>query len=256
MVRGIEKFREYFKDFPQSYVVIGGTACELVLGEAGLTARGTKDIDIILVIEALNKEFVTQFWNFIKAAKYQRNEQSEGERKYYRFLNPEAEDFPMQIELFSKVPDTLTVAEGVQLTPIPIDDDLSSLSAILMNEDYYAHTLANSSPQNEIMRANTEALICLKACAYLDLKRRKEEGEKIDEKNVRKHKNDVFRLALLLTAEGVHEIPTSIHNGLQNFMNTVKPDLPDKAFFKEVGAAGVEPDAVFSALIQKFGLNG
>src|SRR5688572_28118142 len=130
MVRGLSKFKDYFKNFPNSYVVIGGTACELVLEAAGLTARATKDIDIILVVEALDRGFVVRFWNFVKAGNYQRVEQSEGEGKYYRFTKPEAEGFPMQVELFSRQPDVLTVPEGAKLTPIPVDDDLSSLSAI------------------------------------------------------------------------------------------------------------------------------
>ncbi len=34
MVRGIEKFREYFKDFPDNYVIIGGTACDIIISDA------------------------------------------------------------------------------------------------------------------------------------------------------------------------------------------------------------------------------
>ncbi len=256
MVRGLNKFREYFKAFPDSYVVIGGTACDLILTEAGLVARATKDIDIILVIEALSKEFVTQFWDFIKAAKYERNEQSPGERKYYRFLKPAEADFPWQIELFSRVPDMLTVPMDMKITPIPVDDDLSSLSAILLDDDYYNHTLANSEPQEEIKRANTEALICLKSYAFLNLKKRKEEGENIDEKNIRKHKNDVFRLALMLTGEGIHALPTAIKTNMQNFIDTTKAALPDKAFFKEAGATGaIDPNQLLKTLVNKFGLN-
>jgi len=254
MVRGLDRFKEYFKEFPDSYVIIGGTACELALGEAGLTARATKDIDIILVVEALTKEFVERFWSFIKAGKYERNEQSEGERKYYRFLKPETGDFPWQLELFSKVPDTLEAADGIRFTPIPVDDDLSSLSAILMDDDYYGHTLKNCIQQEGIMRANTEALICLKASAFLDLKRRKEKGEKIDEKNIKKHKNDVFRLGLLLAGNEVHKLPNAIASNMQSFLVTVKSDLPDKTFFKEVGAAGIDPNELFKTLTHKFGL--
>ncbi len=29
MVRGMEKFKEYFKSFGGNYVIIGGTACEM-----------------------------------------------------------------------------------------------------------------------------------------------------------------------------------------------------------------------------------
>lgn len=63
MVIGLEKFREYFTNFPGSYVIIGGTACDIVIGAAGLKPRATKDIDIILIIEALTPDFVRHFGN-------------------------------------------------------------------------------------------------------------------------------------------------------------------------------------------------
>ena len=48
MVRGIEKFREYFKGFPKSYIVIGGTACDIIIEGAGFKPRASKDFDITL----------------------------------------------------------------------------------------------------------------------------------------------------------------------------------------------------------------
>ena len=54
MVRGIEKFREYFADYEANYVIIGGTACEVHEETYGQRPRATKDIDIILVVEALS----------------------------------------------------------------------------------------------------------------------------------------------------------------------------------------------------------
>ena len=38
----------------------------------------------------------------------------------------------------------------------------------------------------------------------VDLKERKLNGDQVDSKNIKKHKNDVFRLALLITANGLH----------------------------------------------------
>lgn len=32
MVYGLEKFKEYFKDFSSYYVFIGGTACDILMG--------------------------------------------------------------------------------------------------------------------------------------------------------------------------------------------------------------------------------
>ena len=37
MVVGLDKFKEYFKDYPDNYVIIGGTACDIKIEEAGFT---------------------------------------------------------------------------------------------------------------------------------------------------------------------------------------------------------------------------
>lgn len=47
MVRGLDVFREHFRAFSDRYVLIGGTACEIVMREAGLGFRVTKDLDIV-----------------------------------------------------------------------------------------------------------------------------------------------------------------------------------------------------------------
>jgi hypothetical protein len=254
MVKGLNKFRDYFKDYPDSYIIIGGIACDLIIGAAGLTPRATKDIDIILVVEALSPAFVAQFWNFIKEGQYERTEKNEDERKYYRFLKPVSDDFPYQVELFSRVPDILDVEEGSRLTPIPFDDDLSSLSAILMNDDYYHDTRNHCTQEEGIQRANIEALICLKAKAYLDMVERKDKGEKVDEKHIKKHKADVSRLSAALAENNVFELPGSIQTDMQAFADAVKNNLPDKLVFKEMGIGNIDPNTLLEQLIQSFQL--
>ncbi|GEC80093.1 hypothetical protein [Flavobacterium aquatile] len=254
MVRGLEIFRQHFKDFTDNYIIIGGTACDIIIDNIGLTPRATKDIDIILVIEALSPEFVAHFWEFVKQGNYEVKEKSEEDRKYYRFQKPQAEEFPFQIELFSRIPDLLDLDEGTHLTPIPVDTEISSLSAILMDDDYYNFTIQHSQLDNGIHLANTEALIGLKAKAFLDYKTRKENGEKIDEKQLRKHKMDIFRLLLLLTPEDNFTIAESIKSDIANFVEVVKDDLPDKQIFKEMGAGNVDVKALFELLIGAFNL--
>lgn len=105
MVEGLDKFEEYFKDFSNNYILIGGAACDTLVDEAGLNFRATKDLDIILVVEALSTEFAAKFWEFIKEGNYENKEKSSGEKKYYRFTKPGNEGFPQQLELFSRVPD-------------------------------------------------------------------------------------------------------------------------------------------------------
>ncbi len=58
MVKGLELFREHFREYTDRYVLIGGAACDLAMGEAGLDFRATKDLDIVLCVEALDKTFV------------------------------------------------------------------------------------------------------------------------------------------------------------------------------------------------------
>ncbi|WP_310556654.1 hypothetical protein [Flavobacterium sp.] len=255
MVRGLEIFRQHFKDFTDNYIIIGGTACDIIIDNVGLTPRATKDIDIILVIEALSPEFVAHFWEFVKQGDYEVKEKSEEDRKYYRFQKPQVEEFPFQIELFSRIPDLLDLDEGTHLTPIPVDTEISSLSAILMDNDYYNFTLQHSQLDNGIHLANTEALIGLKAKAFLDYKTRKENGEKIDEKQLRKHKMDIFRLLLLLTPEDNFTIAESIKLDIANFVEVVKDDLPDKQIFKEMGAGNVDVKELFGLLTGAFNIS-
>ena len=71
MVRGLDVFREYFAAHAEQYVLIGGVAATYAMEEAGLQFRATKDLDIVLHIEALNPEFGEEFWAFIEAGGYE-----------------------------------------------------------------------------------------------------------------------------------------------------------------------------------------
>ncbi|NLV66427.1 MAG: hypothetical protein GXY14_02010, partial [Spirochaetes bacterium] len=46
MVKGIEIFEKHFAGQQGKYVLIGGTACDLAMDEAGLQFRATKDLDM------------------------------------------------------------------------------------------------------------------------------------------------------------------------------------------------------------------
>ncbi len=255
MVVGLDIFRAYFGDFPDQYVIIGGTACDIILSEEGLTARTTDDIDLILIVEALSPEFVKQFWKFIQEGGYERREKSPDERHYYRFIKPANEEFPKQIELFSREPDMIDLPDGAHLTPIPIDDPISNLSAIILNEDYYTYLLEHTFAENGLQIATINALIALKAKAFLNLTESKEKGETIDSRNISKHKGDVFRLAALLTEEDAFDLPAPLKADLQEFIDTINDDLPGKGIFKALGAPQLDPKAVLDQLITSFKLN-
>lgn len=52
MVNGFLKFKEKFQGYENQYVIIGGTACDLIMENEELPFRATKDIDIVLIVES------------------------------------------------------------------------------------------------------------------------------------------------------------------------------------------------------------
>jgi len=170
-------------------------------------------------------------------------------------MKPENTEFPFQIELFARNPDLLDFDEQSYLTPIPVDDDLTSLSAILMDDDYYHFMLDHSLLDNGLHLANIEALICLKAKAYLEIAERIAIGSKEDSKHLRKHKGDVFRLAVMLTANDLFELPENMKVHLQTFVDIVAEELPDKSIFKEMGMGTISVESILKQLIKSFKLN-
>lgn len=222
---GLDTFSEFFKDYTDCYIVIGGAACDDHFEREGVSFRATKDIDIVLVVEAVKGDFIKRFWDFIKEGKYERNEQSE-ERQYYRFTSPARGSFPVQVELFSRKPDAIYLADNARFTIIPSEEDISSLSAILMDDDYYRFTLENCITIGTLNRANALALVCLKAKAFLDLTQRKNSGKRIDSRTINKHRSDVFRLAATLSGLDQIELPESIQRDMRLFVEGLEVDPP------------------------------
>lgn len=256
MIIGLNIFKKYFETFPDNYLIIGGTARDIIIEDAGFTPKGTRDIDMVLVVEALNVEFVERFWQFVKDGNFEHQEKNSGEHQYYRFYNPQNQEFPFMIELFSRKPDAVLLNEPAHLTPVPDEADLSSLSAILLSDDYYEYILKHSFIENDIHMANTESLICLKARAFNDMTNRKASGENIDSRKIQKHKSDIFRLAVTLTPASVFQLPQTIKTDLQNFANTVAENLPGKELFKTMGLGSIDPQNVFNQILKSFQLDG
>ncbi|MBK4997308.1 hypothetical protein IAE39_005482 [Pseudomonas sp. S37] len=248
-VRGLELFARHFAEYKDRYVLIGGVASALTMDEAGRDFRATKDLDIVLIIEALDAQFVAQFWSFVKAGGYQIR-QAGGDRPiFYRFQHPADEAYPVQIELFSRSPEGLDHPENSTLTPIPTDESVSSLSAILLDDAYYAFLLDGRQDNEELSYISADRLIPLKARAWLDLSRRKQAGEKIDARNVKKHRNDVLVLSGLLTGEHI-ELSESILADMHVFLTLLaKEDVN----LKDLGLRGSLDDLV-TRLEQSFGL--
>jgi len=218
MVIGLSTFQRFFADFTDDYILIGGSACDINLAQQELAFRATRDLDIVLCVEARDSQFIHTFWDFIRAGKYAIGEKSTGKKQFYRFKDPATSDFPYMLELFSRRPDMLNISDDSLLTPIPADDETSSLSAILLDDDYYEFIHNNRSIIDGLSVALPVALIVLKAKAWMDLSDRKSQGEKIDQKNINKHKNDIARLVPVVSSDKL-ALSSSIQEEMQMFLS-------------------------------------
>lgn len=144
IMRGIDKFRERFAGHEGEYVLIGGGACDLLFGEVGQDFRATKDLDLVLLVEALTPEFGRVFWDFVREGGYENRQKSSGKPQFYRFSKPKDPAFPAMLELFARTDINLGDRDS-GLMPIHIGDEVSSLSAILLDEEYYKLLMENMS---------------------------------------------------------------------------------------------------------------
>ncbi len=224
MIQGLEIFSEYFKGFEDRYTLIGGVACYLNMEEADIDFRATKDLDIVLSTEALDAEFVRKFWDFVKEGGYEHQEKSTGDKQFYRFSKPATEGFPYMLELFSKQPEKVFLEHDGDLTPIPVDDDVSSLSAILLDEDYYQCIKEGKIVISGVPVLTAEYIIPFKMRAFCDLTARKEKGERVDSRNIKKHKNDVLKIAQLLSPTQTVLVTDVIKQHMRDFIEAIQDE--------------------------------
>jgi len=233
-------------------VLIGGTACSLLLEDVGLAFRATKDLDIVLYTERLDPEFVQAFWAFVRAGRYKNQQKNTGKSLFYRFQDPDDERYPSMLELFSRPLDALTLREDAHLTPIPVDGEISSLSAILLDTDYYDLIQSGKRQVAGLPVVTAPYLIPLKARAWLDLSERRQAGQQIDERAIRKHRNDIFRLYQIVEPDRSVLLPESIQGDLRRFLARMAAE--PAIDLKSLGLRNARLDEVFHLLREIYGL--
>lgn len=211
MVKGLDTFQKYFADYEEQYVLIGGAACDILFESNEVNFRATRDLD-------------------------------------YRFDKPEDDNFPKMIELFCRSDFKLKDAKGI--TPIHIDDEVSSLSAILLNDDYYRALLNGKEVRKGLSVLRPEYIILFKAKAYLDLKKQKDLGERVDSSDIKKHKKDVLRIASELMLEKVEELPTAVDADIHSFIDLLEQEPFDPNSLKRYG---LKNEDIVELLKQVFG---
>ena len=220
MVRGLSVFRDWFKDYPNRYVVIGGTACSLILAKYGAPERATHDIDMVIVAESFDDAFYRQFVSFVRKGGYQGRGKA-GKYALYRFERPADESFPPKIELLSKRPDHLTGIE-TDLGRFQNIDATGSLSAIMLDDEYYNLLDRGIEIADGIPVLGLHYLPLFKIHAWANLCDDKAAGKTVHNDEINKHRRDVLRLCALFEPGTKIIVPPSIVSEVQRFV-TARP---------------------------------
>lgn len=200
MIQGIDKFKEYFKEDMDNYVIIGGLATALIAQDLGFLARATKDIDLV-VISKDNEEFIKKLLRFVKEARYKTKQRTKNDSKHnlFRFLDSEDKTYPEQLELFAIHDENSEIVTDKHIIPIETPEFYDYLSAILLDKDYFDLLINHTTNMDGLHIATAEVLIPLKIHAHLNLI-----GGTANYDG--KHLNDVIRLVSFLDGENKVEL--------------------------------------------------
>lgn len=117
-VAGIGRFREAMRGHEGSYVLIGGSACDLLMEAQGERFRATKDLDVVALAQGDDAGFASALWSFVREGGYEPWKSSDGNVHFYRFVKPSKPGYPHMIELFARHPDFRLADEEGDIVPL------------------------------------------------------------------------------------------------------------------------------------------
>lgn len=216
MVRGIATFVEYFKEYRDDYIVIGGLATAMVMHDLGFTSRATKDIDLV-VVSKNNEAFIKALLKFIEAGQYRTKERTDNSDRHnlFRFFDSSSLEYPEQIELFAIHEEDSVIIRDTTIIPIETPESYPYLSAILLNTDYFKLLVEHTDIIDGLHVATPAALIPLKIHAYNNLIQTRKGDAK-------KHLKDVIKLAAALTEEQTVELRGEPKKDFEDFMSVIQ----------------------------------
>lgn len=105
-----------------------------------------------------------------------------------------------------------------------IPNQVSSLSAILLNDDFYDFMMKGRRTVDGISVLDASYLIPFKMYAWIDLSDRKVRGEHVNEKDLKKHKYDVFRLLEIINADEAIEVSGMVKESIRVFLDRIQEE--------------------------------
>ncbi len=124
-----------------------------------------------------------------------------------------------------------------------------------MDPDYYRVVVEYRDEIDGLPLLSPAGLIVLKARAWLDLTARRNRGEQVKMVDIKKHRNDVFRLSLLLATDSEFDVPQRVYSDLNRFLDAHPPTSEvwrDIRSAVENTATIAEPTDVLQLLRQSF----
>lgn len=216
MVPGLDAFRDWFEGFHGRHVIIGGTACNLIYASYGAPERATKDIDLVILADAFNREYFNRFVEFVEAGGYQ-HRTKDGRYELYRFERPADNAFPPKLELLSRRPEVLRGIETA-LGRLQTTDGPYSLSAILLDDDYYQLLEEGVETIDGLPVLGLHYLPVFKMHAWCNLSRDRQSGLNVHSDEINKHRSDVCKLCSLITPGTTVELAPSIREEITRFV--------------------------------------
>ena len=246
---GIQKteildFAKYFKDFSDSYSIIGGTATLLYLDERnpGQHNKATRDLDIV-VLDLSNDQkqsrFLDRFKTYVETMQYEAFEGGDGKIKAYRFTDSKNALAPRQIEIATRR------LGGIPLTQKTQRLDAFDMSAIVCEPHYIEFVRANSElkpvlgeTSELIPLAKVVSIIMMKALAYINL-------EESSAQHAARHASDIIRLSAILLEGDQVSVPDKIYEPYLNFKNRVGTAF-NPTRIKELLGSGFTADGILA----------
>jgi hypothetical protein len=103
-----------------------------------------------------------------------------------------------------------------------------------LDDGYYQCIQDGKEILDGVSILKVEYIIPFKMKAWSDLNERKESGEKVDSKNIKKHKNDVLKISQLLSPAQRVEVSDSIKDDMRRFIAGIGDEIID---MKSLGLA-------------------
>lgn len=128
------------------------------------------------------------------------------------------------IELFSRNVNIVPLDNNIHLIPLHIADDISSLSAILLNDDYYYFLKNGYKVVDGISVLDEVHLIPFKAKAWCELTERQEQGEIGLSKHIKKHKYDIAQLLSLIARNQEITLEGQVYLDMMQFIIKMKDE--------------------------------